>query len=320
MSSSKIRTSFYLMNNKKIIITGVNGFVGRNFLKILKELSPDSEVYGMDKNFNDVEYFTPIKCDLMDKERVKSAIEEILPDYVFHFAGKAYDKDWNSLFNGNVNSTLTLLESIKGLNSVNPRIVVIGSAAEYGYISSELLPVDENVMPNPSSLYGASMCCRTNVSLAFMNMGCDIIIGRVFNTTGAGVSEHTPVGSFAKQIVEIEKGKKNPVIYTGNLSPYRDFIDIKDVARAFYYLALNSKKKGIYNICSGKPNTIMQILEIFLKFSSLHFEIATNPALIRRIDISIIYGNNQKIIDEIGWKPEIGLEESLEKTLNFYRT
>jgi GDP-4-dehydro-6-deoxy-D-mannose reductase len=307
------------MNNKRIIITGQNGFVGQNYLKILKELSPDSEVYGISRKFSEAENFISIKCDLVDKQQVKSVISEISPDYIFHFAGIAHEKDWNNLFKSNVISTLSLLESVFELNSINPKIIIIGSAAEYGNISPELLPVAEKVMPNPITPYGASMCCRTNIALAFKNMGCDIIIGRVFNITGPGVSEKSPVGSFAKQIAEIEKRKKYPVIYTGNLNSGRDFIDITDVARAFYHLALKSKKGGIYNICSGESHTIAQILDTFLKLSSAHIKVVTDPALIREKDIPLMFGNNQKIRDEIGWKPEIGLKESMKETINFYR-
>lgn len=307
------------MNNKKIIITGINGFVGKNYLKVLKELSPGSEVFGLDRKFSEPENFIAIECDLLDKEKIKSIISEISPDYIFHFAGTAYDNDWNNLYSGNVKTTLSLLESIDELNSMHPRIVIIGSAAEYGDVSPELLPVDEKVMPNPASPYGASMCCRTNTALVFKNMGHDIIIGRVFNITGPGVSEKSPAGSFAKQIAEIEKGKKDTVIHTGNLNPGRDFIDIRDVARAFYNLALKSNKGGIYNICSGESHTIKRILDTFLKLSSRQIKIVTDPALIRQKDISMMFGSNQKIKDDIGWKPEISLKDSLKETLDYYR-
>ncbi len=304
------------MHNKKVVITGINGFVGKNFLKILKELSPDSEVYGLDRRFNETNNFTPIKCDLTEKDKVKTLFSEISPDYIFHFAGITYDKDWNNLYEGNARSTLSLLESVAEL-MLNPRVIIIGSAAEYG--NPELLPVDEKAMPNPTTPYGAAMCCRTNVALAFMNMGYDISIGRVFNITGSGVSENSPVGSFAKQLAEIEKGKKDSVIHTGNLDPRRDFIDITDVATAFYYLALKGRKGGIYNVCSGESHSIKEVLDIFLKFSTPGIKTVIEPALVRQKDISSIFGNNKKIKDETGWKTSISLEDSLRETLDFYR-
>lgn len=316
MNSNTTGNNFYQMNNKKILITGVNGFVGRNFLHFLLEKRLNSEVYGIDRTFNTVESFTPIECDLNQRENVKVVLSEISPDYIFHFAGIAYASSWDTLFSANVKSTLNLLESA-GEMTFNPRIVIIGSAAEYGI--AEKMPVDEKAAPNPTSPYGASMSCRTNIAMAFRNMGCDIIVGRVFNTTGPGVSDRTPVGSFARQVVEIEKGLHGPAVLAGNLSPQRDFIDIQDVSSAFYSLALKSKKGGIYNICSGKPHSIEAILEIYKELSSKKFSVIADPDLIRQNDIAAMYGDNRKIHVETGWKPEISLHESLKRTLDYYR-
>jgi GDP-4-dehydro-6-deoxy-D-mannose reductase len=316
MNSSTTGDNSYQMNHKKIIITGVNGFVGRNFLPVLLEKSPNAEVYGIDRSFNTAEHFTPVECDLTEREKVKCVLSEISPDYIFHFAGTAYADDWNSLFSANVKTTLNLLESAKEL-VLNPRIVIIGSAAEYGV--TERIPVDEMSMPNPTSPYGASMSCRTNIALAFRNMGCDIIVGRVFNTTGAGVTDRTPVGSFARQVAEIEKGLHEPAVRAGNQSPQRDFIDIEDVSNAFYFLALKSKKGGIYNICSGKPHSIESILKIYMEHSYRKFSVITDPDLLRQNDIAIMYGDNRKIQAETGWRPKIGLHESLKRTLDYYR-
>jgi GDP-4-dehydro-6-deoxy-D-mannose reductase len=304
------------MNNKKILITGINGFVGKNFLSVLLEKSPNAEVYGIDRSFNTSEHFTPMECDLTQREKVKNVLSAIIPDYIFHFAGTAYANDWETLFSANVKSTLNLLESARELVS-NPRIIIIGSAAEYGI--AEKIPVAETELPNPASPYGASMACRTNLAQAFGNMGGDIVVGRVFNTTGAGVTHMTPVGSFAKQVAEIEKGLQKAEVRAGNLNPERDFIDIEDVARAFYFLALEGKKSGIYNICSGKPNSIATILNTYMELSHRKFRIICDPALVRENDIATMYGDNRKIQDETGWKPEIGLHESLKRTLDYYR-
>ncbi|MCZ7384113.1 MAG: GDP-mannose 4,6-dehydratase [Candidatus Methanoperedens sp.] len=315
MNSNTTGKNSYQMNNKKIIITGINGFIGRNFLQVLLEKSPDAHVYGIDRVFNNSEKFTPVECDLNKKEKVKSILSEISPDYIFHFAGTAYNNDWDALFSANVKSTVNLLESAREL-AFNPRFIIIGSAAEYGI--AEKMPVDETAAPNPTSPYGASMSCRTNIAMAFRNMGSDVMVGRVFNTTGAGVTDRTPVGSFARQVAAIEKGLNEPV-HAGNLSPQRDFIDIEDVSNAFYFLALKSKKGGIYNICSGKPHSIATILDTYKELSCRKFSIITDPALIRQNDTAAMYGDNRKIRAETGWKPEIGLHESLKRTLDFYR-
>lgn len=316
MNSNTTGNNSYQMNNKKILITGINGFVGRNFLHFLLEKNPNANIYGIDRAFNATEHFTQVECDLTQKEKTKGVLNEISPDYIFHFAGTAYASSWGTLFAANVKSTLNLLESAREMK-YNPRIIIIGSAAEYGI--ARKMPVDEMAAPNPAAPYGASMSCRTNIAMAFRNMGCDIIVGRVFNTTGPGVSDRTPVGSFARQVVEIEKGLHGPAVLAGNLSSQRDFIDIQDVSSAFYSLALKSKKGGIYNICSGKPHSIETILEIYKELSSKKFSVIADPDLIRQNDIAAMYGDNRKIQDETGWRPEIGLHESLKRTLDHYR-
>lgn len=304
------------MNNKKIIITGINGFIGRNFLHVLLEKHTNAKVYGIDRALRTVKHFIPVECDLADREKVKCVLSEVRPDYVFHFAGTAYANDWDILFSSNVKTTLNLLESVKEL-AFNPRIVIIGSAAEYGIV--EKMPVNEMAMPNPISPYGASMCCRTNVALTFRNMGLDIIIGRVFNTTGAGVTERTPVGSFARQVAHIEKGFTEPVIHAGNLEPVRDFIDISDVAKAFYTLSMKSEKGGIYNICSGAGHSIADILDLYIKLTPNRITILKDESLLRKNDVQCMYGDNLKIKEEIGWELSVPLDESLKSTLNYFR-
>ena len=304
------------MNHKKIIITGINGLIGRNFLQALLEKSPHAHIYGIERAFNTEKNFTHVECDLADREKVKCVLSEIRPDYIFHFAGTAYANHWDVLFSSNVKTTLNILESVKE-SVLNPRIIIIGSAAEYGIAKN--LPVNEMTITNPASPYGVSMCCRTNVALAFRNMGFDIIIGRVFNTTGAGVTELTPVGSFARQIVQIEKGIAQPVIHAGNLEPVRDFIDIFDVAEAFYALAMKSEKGGIYNICSGAGHSIGEILDIYMKIIPHRITILKDRSLLRKNDIPIMYGDNMRIKEETGWKPAVPLNESLKSTLNYFR-
>jgi GDP-4-dehydro-6-deoxy-D-mannose reductase len=304
------------MNNKKILITGINGFVGKNFLQVFLEKSPEAQVYGIDRVLRTVEHFIHVECDLADREKVKCVLSEIRPDYIFHFAGTAYANDWDILFSSNVKTTLNLLESVKEL-VLNPRIIIIGSAAEYGI--AQKMPVNEMVIQNPTSPYGASMCCRTNIALTFRNMGFDIIIGRVFNTTGAGVTERTPVGSFAKQIAQIEKVITEPVIHAGNLKPVRDFIDISDVAEAFYALSMKSEKGGIYNICSGAGHSIAEILELYMKLTPYRITILKDQSLLRKNDVSGMRGDNTKIREETGWEPSVPLDESLKSTLNYFR-
>jgi len=306
------------MINKKILITGIEGFIGKNFFQALKNRCPTAEVYGIDKSFKGKRDFTAIACDIADLEQTNQIISEVRPDYIFHFAGVTYSNNWDELFEGNVKTTISLLSSVKEVG-ISPRIVIIGSAAEYGYVSPDSLPIKEDTILNPLSPYGVSMCCRTLVSKVYANSGFDVVVGRVFNVLGAGLSEHSPIGSFAKQIAEAERGIREPVVYTGRLDVKRDFLDIVDASDALYLLALYGKSREIYNICSGKSFSIREVLSLLLKNTWLSFRIETVSSRIREKDVPEVYGSYQKIKDDTGWQPTIPIEESLKKTLNYYR-
>jgi len=307
-----------MIKNKKILITGVEGFVGRNFFQVLQSLCPTAQVYGFDKSFKGKKDFTAISCDLTDLEQTKQVISEVRPDYIFHLAGITYSNNWDELFDGNVKTTISLLESVKEIE-ISPRIVIVGSAAEYGYVSPDSLPLKEDVIPNPISMYGVSMCCRTLVAKAYKNAGLDVVVGRVFNVLGPSLSEQSSIGSFAKQIVEAERGGGELVIHTGRLDAKRDFLDIADAANALYFLALHGKSGEIYNICSGRSFSIGEVLRLLLKNTDLVFRIAAVPSRIREKDVPEVYGSYQKIREDTKWQPAISIEESLKRTLSYYR-
>lgn len=311
---------YYPMKNKKVLITGIEGFVGNNFFQVFQELCPSAQVYGLGRSFRQRKGFTAVSCDLNNEEQTRKIILGVQPDYIFHLAGVVCSDDWDELFEGNVKTTISLLESIKEVGISKPKIVIIGSAAEYGYVLPDFLPVKENAPLNPLSKYGASMCSRTAVAMAYKNAGLDIIVARVFNALGPGLSEHFSIGSFSKQIATIEKKGKESTISTGRLDPKRDFVDIADVARALYLLSLHGKfGEIIYNVCSGKSWSIGDILHILLKGSSQHIQIITDPLKIRQIDVLDIYGSCRKIREDTGWQPMISIEESLTRTLNYHR-
>jgi len=308
-----------MAKSEKLVIAGIEGFIGHNFFQALRGLSPTAQVYGIDKSFRGKKDFTAVPCDLTDKKQIKDVLSKIQPNYVFHLAGVPYSESWDSLYEGNVKTTISLLESIKEMKAPRPRVVIVGSAAEYGFVSPNSLPINESTLPNPISLYGASMCCRTIAAITYKNMGLDVVVGRIFNVLGHGLSEQSPIGSFAKQIVKAEKGNKEPVISAGRLDVRRDFLDIADATRALYLLALHGKSGEVYNICSGKSFSIGEALRLLLKNTGLAFKVITVPSKIRKIDVPEVYGSYQKIKEDTGWQPAISMEESLKRTLKYYR-
>ena len=153
----------------------------------------------------------------------------------------------------------------------------------------------------------------------FMSYKMDIVRTRGFNHTGPRRGPVFVVSDFAKQIVDIEKGLKDPVMYVGNLEASRDFSDVRDVVRA-YYLALEKGKAGeVYNICSETSHTIREILDMLLAQSDKKIDVKQDPARLRPSDVPRLLGDASKFRNDTGWKPEIPFETTVKDMLEYWR-
>jgi len=146
----------------------------------------------------------------------------------------------------------------------------------------------------------------------------DIIMTRSFNHIGPGQKDIFVISSFAKQLLEIKKYGKAPEITTGDLSIIRDFLDVRDVVKAYYSLFRKGRKGEIYNVCSGIGSTIEQVIWKLLQILDIDVTTKVNSSLIRPNDNSIIIGNNKKIKAEIGWEPTYSLDQSLKDILQHW--
>lgn len=286
---------------------------------MIRPLLPDASVFGLDRSFKGEGDFVEVPCDLRDEAQTERVVLEIHPDYIFHLAGLGQSDSWDELFAANVKTTVSILKASKKLPRSDVRIVVIGSAAEYGLVSLERLPVEENALPNPGSLYGASMCSRTAVALAYANAGLHVVVARVFNLLGAGLPEYLSVGSFASQIAAIEADAREPIVSTGQLAHRRDFVDVDDAARALYLLSLHAKAGEIYNVCSGASVAIGDVLQLMLRESTRNIAVRSVPSRAKPFDVPDMRGSGEKILRQTGWEPTVSIEEAALRTLVYYR-
>ena len=149
--------------------------------------------------------------------------------------------------------------------------------------------------------------------------GLHVVRTRAFNHTGPRRGEVFATSNFAKQIALIEKGKQKPEICVGNLTPRRDFTDVRDVVRA-YWLSLEKGEKGeVYNICSGKDYSIREMLTLLLELSRVKPKIKQDPKRMRPSDVMCLLGSHAKFRKLTGWKPEIPFRKTLEDLLNYWR-
>lgn len=309
---------------KKILITGFSGFVARHFVEYLYRNNLCYEIVGVSRHnpkfdyskFSDKLNISFYAVDLLDVDRLKSVFAETHPDYVLHlaaFSSVAYS--WNhpaESFSNNSNIFLNLLDAIRDTNC-SCRILSVGSSEEYGNVSREDLPIRENQSLDPLSPYAVARVAQEWMSKCYVDAyEMDIVLTRSFNHIGPGQDSRFVVPSFIKKIKDIkEAGKTEGVIETGRLEIIRDFVDVRDVVRAYYMLLVNGITGETYNICSGHGVHLFEIVDMLAKIIGVKVSTVVNPAFVRPNDNLEIVGSFYKMETELGWKPELKLEDTL---------
>lgn len=276
----------------KALLTGANGFLGKHLVNKLN--SAGYEVYSLGrvevKNTN----FFYLECP-EDKKIIKKCLSDIKPNYLFHLAGTVSTDELESI-RVNTKYAENILNALDECNlAKTTRVLMVGSASEYGKINEKNLPIKECLEPKPSSLYGNTKLQQTQVGLNWKSEENFIVIARPFNIIGPAMPRFLAVGNFMNQIDLIESEGE---IFAGNLNSQRDFVDVDDVCNIFLELInCNDANGEIINICSGKPKQIGEILDFLIKNSGKIIKITTDKSLIRTQDIPIHFGDNAKLKD-----------------------
>lgn len=314
---------------QRCIITGVSGFVGKNYLGYLNENAFKSEILGIDVKTPEIknEDYEHLKinfekADLKDKDRLCKLIYNFRPDFIIHLASySSVSGSWknpNTSFLNNVNIFLNLIESVRMIGN-KCRILSVGSSEEYGFVKIEDLPLKESNQLNPSSPFGVARVTQELLSRIYTDVyGLDIVITRSFNHIGPGQNENFAVASFAKQLVDARKNQLNEFVSAGDVTIVRDFIDVRDVVRAYHKLLLNGKKGEVYNVCSGYGVSLKNIIQMICEILEISIPIRNDLKLKRPKDNPVIIGSNEKIKKETDWTTEFSLERSLQDVVKYY--
>lgn len=313
---------------KKFLITGFSGFVGRHFLHYLYEKPEHFEVYGIDIRkpaFDCSEYEDKLtihfkEVNLLNQDELKAVLSEYQPDYILHlasFSSVAYS--WQhpeECFVNNTNIFLNLTGSLKELN-MNCRVLSIGSSEEYGNVTAEHLPLREDMHLTPVSPYAVARVSQEMLSKVFVDSyHLDIILTRSFNHIGPWQDERFVVPSFIRRILKIkESGADTGTIETGDTTIIRDFVDVRDVVRAYYLLLTEGTPGEIYNICSGKGITLSEVIDSIAEIVGVKINTKVNPEFVRPNDNRVVIGSHDKITKELDWEPEIPLSLTLESMI-----
>lgn len=301
---------------KSILVTGSEGFVGSHFIKTLKEtlykIVPVCHPLLVPKRGRYV------SLDITNAESTREIMKTYKPDIIFHLAAvSSVAKSFNDrplTYNTNIMGTLHLLEGAKQLDKP-VRFYFVSTCEVYGG-GDNLTETAPIALKNPYAIskYAAELICR---DYGVENIGW--IILRPFTHTGPGQGDNFVLPTIARQVVEIEKGKRPPLVEIGNTEITREFMNIGDIISAYKLSVEKCQVQEIYNIACGKGHTLGQAIQILQSVSKKKFEVKVDAAKLRKVDIPVLTGNGEKFSRTAAWHPKIKFEKTLEDLLNYWR-
>jgi GDP-4-dehydro-6-deoxy-D-mannose reductase len=313
----------------RVLITGITGFVGSHMAEYA--LARGAEVFGSYRWRSKTENIdhlrsriTLIESDLRDLSSVRGLVEASQPDWVAHLAAQSFvGTSWQTpaeTLSTNIISQVNLLEAIRGLK-LFPRFLAVGTSEEYGLVYPEELPIKETNPLRPLSPYAVSKVGQDMMGYQyFKSYGLPIVRTRAFNHEGPRRGDVFVTSAFAKQVAEIEAGRREPVISVGDLKPRRDYSDVRDIVRGYWTLLERGEPGEVYNLCSGRSWAIQQVLDFLLSESRVKgITVHTDPARLRPSDVMLLEGDPSKIERATGWKVEIPFEQTLRELLDYWR-
>lgn len=294
----------------KALVTGAAGFVGRHLVAHLAEHG--HEVVGIDREHG---------VDLLDPDGLSRALADAAPDAVYHLGGWSdVGASWHeprAAFRVNAEGTLNLLEACR--SAAVERVLIVSSADVYGKVSLRELPLTEESPFRPVTPYAASKIAADQLGLqAWLGYGLATIRVRAFNHLGPGQTSRFVCPALAERIA-LNELEGREVVPVGNLTPRRDFTDVRDVVRAYRMLIERGEPGEAYNVCSGRDIAISELADRLIAMADRPMRLELDPSLQRPVDVPVLRGDYTKLHKATGWEPEIPLDQTLADVLDEWR-
>ena len=299
---------------EKIIITGINGFVGEHLANTFLEDGFDviGIAYDQSPNIKVASKLTGyISCNLLDQEAVRSVdlsgVHAIIHLAGLSAVGQSFEQP-HRYITENAIMTYNLLDHALS-SELAGRVVVVSTGALYD--PNQPLPLTEDSKTGATSPYAIGKLATEHVVSYFRNRGLDTVSLRPLNHIGPGQGAGFLLPDLYTQLIGARDSGK---MIVGNIDTKRDYTDVRDIVRAYKSLALaGSLGSDVYNICSGRSMSGKEILKILQHSTGIeNVDITIDPAKIRPSDVMDIYGDSSRIHKELGWTPQIPIEQTIQ--------
>ncbi len=307
----------------RVLILGVTGFAGGYLATEMARRG--AEVWGAARVRPNGEFSKAVQvdgapipmvsCDVTDEASISKGLEASRPDAVVLLAGLAFAplsfRNPAAAYRVHAVGAVNVMEQALRHDDAM-RVLLVTSSEVYGAVDADQLPVTEETPLLPNSLYAASKAAADLAGRAFaLSKGANVVRVRPFNHTGPGQKSDFVCPDFASQVAAIARGEQEAVMEVGNLSPRRDFTDVRDIVRG-YGAALEKGRPGeVYNLCQGRAVGIGEILGDLCALAGVEPEIRTAEHRQRAAEVPVHWGSAEKARVELGWEPEIPWSQTL---------
>ena len=265
---------------RRALLTGASGFLGRHIAARL-----GAEGWAVARLGRAPAPGTLVR-PVWDGAVFAEILAETAPDVVFHLAGSAWATPVSALYETNLMLAARLLDAVAA-RATPPAVVLIGSAAELGFVPADAQPVTEDFPCAPTTHHGIAKLAQTRLGQAWARAGLKVLVARLFNPVGAGMPAGLALPSFAAQIRAADR-----VLRVGNLDVARDFIDVAEAARLIVALAGDPARLGqTVNICSGVATRLRPLVEAMIRLSGRDIAIEVDPARVRPGEMRVLTGS-----------------------------
>lgn len=298
----------------RVLVTGAAGFAGAHLCRAL--LEEGHRVVGTLQGGHAPPASLPgvewVPMELSSHDSIARAMDEARPERVFHLAAQASvaESFGDPAATWEVN-TLGTLRLVSALPS-GARMLFVSSAEVYGVVSDDAQPIPEHAPFRPANPYAASKAAAEMavVEAVLGRARAQVVIARSFSHTGPGQDSRFALSAFARQLARIGAGLEPPVLRVGNLQARRDYLDVRDVARAYLLLAERGEPGAAYNVASGQPQRMDALVATLVELSGTGARVEIDPARVRPVDVPLLSGDSTAL-RALGWEPRIPLRDTL---------